>query len=429
MNGSVNGFVIVLVVLVVLGAGVGIAFAVRRHRYVKALRARGWSFESSPSPAIANGLIVPPFGVGFARGTDEQVYGRTRSGVDFQVFEYAEVGDSRVVCMTLPMPLPEVVVLAPNQVRQGLVLPPPQPLAGGAATVQGTDPAAVEVVLQLAGGALAAFGARYPLNLALDGDQLTQVGAPKDPDELEAYLEALAPVVQALHAGAAQLESFRQPEPQPRLGFYHRPSWYYLPSDDGVLATVDHTRNGHGHRTSDVVHGEMYPGCWFVALVHHWQTTRTETYTDGNGNTQTRTVTENHEEVIHEVTLSFGMPDLTVTTDSRMRRLFNGRSLDFELAAFNDAYDVYCDVPKFAYDVLHPRQIEYLMGIGAMPFDIVGSRVRPRSREHSPQAIAYELDVLAGFFARIPPFVWQDLGVAEPPLRLTPAGQIEVRTA
>lgn len=428
MDGSINWFVVVLVALVVIGGGIGIAFAIRRHRYVKAIRERGWHFESNPSPAIANGLLVPPFGVGFRRDTDEHVTGRTRSGVDFQVFEYEAAGDARVVCMTLPMPLPEVVVLGPEQSRPGVALPPPQQQLPQA-TVQGADPAAVEVVLQLAGGALAAFGARHPLNLALDGGQLTQVGAPKDPDELEAYLEALAPVAQALHAGAAQLERFRRPEPQPRLGFYHRPSWYYLPSDDGVLATIDHTRSGHNHRTSDVVHGEMYPGCWFVALIHHWQTTRTETYTDGNGNTQTRTVTENHQEVIHEVTLSFGMPDLTVTTDSRMRRLFNGGSLDFELAAFNDAYDVYCDVPKFAYDVLHPRQIEYLMGVGAMPFEIVGSRVRPRSREHSPQAIAHELDVLAGFFARFPAFVWQDLGVPEPPLRLTAEGQIEVHTS
>lgn len=230
-----------------------------------------------------------------------------------------------------------------------------------------------------------------------------------------------------MRAGHAQLEPFRQPEPKRRLGFYHRPSWYYLPTDDGVLANVEHTRGGHGHRTADVVHGEIYPGCWFVALTHHWQTTRTETYTDGNGNTSTRTVTDNHSEAIHEVTLPFGLPDLAIGNDSRWSRMFNGRPIDFELAAFNDAYDVYSSVPKFAYDVLHPRQIEYLMGVGAMPFSISRSRVRLRPQEHSERAIAFELDVVVGFLARIPEFVWQDLGIAAPPVRVGADGQVEIR--
>ncbi len=44
--------------------------------------------------------------------------------------------------------------------------------------------------------AIATFGqAGYPVDLSIDGQHLVAVGAPKHPDELEAYLEALAPVV------------------------------------------------------------------------------------------------------------------------------------------------------------------------------------------------------------------------------------------
>lgn len=426
-DGGTSWLTILLVVLG-LGAAIGIFFAVKRHRYVKALRDRGWHFESNPSLGVANGLLVPPFGVGFARECDEHVSGRTRSGMEFQVFEYEAARDARIVCMPLGQPLPELVVTSPGQVRMGVALPERQMLPGGGLLLS-ADAEFAEAFRAAAGGAVAAFAARYPLSLAVDGDQLTQVGAPKAPDELEAYLEALVPVAAAVRAAGSTLERFRQPAPQMRLGFYHRPSWYYLPTDDGLLSVVEHTTGGMNHRTADVVHGEFFPGSWFVAFEHHWQTQRTETYTDSNGHTQTRTVTDNHVEVIHEISLPFVTPDLTVTNDSAWRRLFKGKSLDFELAAFNDAFDVYCAVPKFAYDVLHPRQIEYLMSARAMPFSISRGKVRPRPVEHSANGIGHELDVLAGFFARFPAFVWQDLGVAAPPLRLTPNGQIEVHSS
>lgn len=426
MSGS-GPSVVVIVVLAILAAGVGIGvyFAVKRYRYVKAIRERGWVFDSSPPAEVANGLLVPPFGVGFRRGTDEHIVGRTRSGLDFQVFEYQAAGDARVVCMPLGMPLPELVATGPGQSRQGVEAQHRGMLPGGGLLL-GSDAAFTDAFMNLAGGPMAAFTARFPLNLAVDGDQLTQIGAPKDPDELETYLEALAPIAAAIQSAGPQLEPFRQPPPERRLGFYHRPSWYYLPSEDGLLSVVQHTGGGMNHRTSDVVHGEFLPGAWFVAFVHHWQTQRTETYTDSNGHTQTRTVTENHSEVIHEISLPFVSPDLQVTNDSRWGRLFKGGSIDFELAAFNDAYDVRSSVPKFAHDVLHPRQIEYLMEVRTMPFTISQGKVRTQPPQHSAEVIAFELDVLAGFFARWPAFVWQDLGVATPPVRLSAEGQIEV---
>lgn len=428
-GGGGAGTVLALVlVLLAIGAGIGIFFIVKRQRYKKALRDRGWVFDSSPPQAVANGLLVPPFGVGFDRKTDEHIVGRTRSGIDFQVFEYQAAGDARVVCMPLGLPLPELVATSPGQVRMGVALAHRTMLPGGGLLIS-DDPAFAEAFMSVAGGAVAAFSSRYPLSLAVDGDQLTQVGAPKEPDELEAYLDALAPIAAAVQSSTAQLERFRQPQPPVRLGFYRRPSWFYLPSDDGLLSVVEHTGGGMNHRTEDVVHGEFFPGCWFVAFEHHWQTQSTQTSTDANGHTTTRTVTHNHVEVIHEITLPFVTPDLSISNDSAWGRLFQGASIEFELAAFNDAYDVRSSVPKFAHDVLHPRQIEYLMSVGAMPFSISHGRVRVRPVAHDPKAIAWELDVLAGFLARIPEFVWQDLGVPQPPLRLSPDGRVEVLAA
>lgn len=159
----------------ILAATVAIVIGVRRHQYVKALRERGWQFESNPSQAVANGLLVPPFGVGFRRGTDEHIVGQTRYGVDFQVFEYEAAGDARVVCMPLGLPLPELVVTGPGQVRMGARGADSHMLPGGGLRLS-QDPTFAEAFMGLAGGAIEGFGARYPLSLAVDGDQLTQVG-------------------------------------------------------------------------------------------------------------------------------------------------------------------------------------------------------------------------------------------------------------
>lgn len=424
-GGGVPGVVVVLLVVLGIGAAIGIAFAVRRHRYKKALREKGWSFDPSPSPAIANGLLVPPFGLGFERTTDEQVAGRSRGGVEFQVFEYAGAGKARVLCMRLPLPLPELVITA-GASRTGVLAPVVAGLGPG--EVRSDDEGFARAVAGALQGPLAARGGEEAaaISLAVDGDQLTVVGAPKDPDELERYVEAHAPLVQAIAALGPQLEPFRRPPAPRRLGFYRRPTWEYRPTDDGLLQTVSVTGGGQNHRTEDVVHGDVYPGCAFVAFEHHWQTTRTVTTSDGRGGTTTRTETTNHQETIHEITLPFALPDLEVTDDSRLGRMFGGGTIDFESAAFNAAFDVRSPSAKFAHDVIHPRQMEYLLGVGPRPFTITSSRVRLHASEHSPEAIAFELGVMAGFLARIPAFVWQDLGVAQPPLRLTPDGQVEV---
>lgn len=414
---------LILGLLAALGAGIGIAFYVRHRRYVNALEARGWSFDGTPGDEVANGLLVPPFGIGFDRGPDDLIWGRTRSGQPFSVFRYQAAGNAFVLRLPLALPLPELVVTVDAGERPGVGAPVQSQHAG--LLVRAWDPAFASEFGEVAEASVGAFAARYRVSLAVDGDSLTLVGAPRDPDELGAYLDAAAPIAQALSGAAPRLERFRQPAPHQRLGFYLQPTWHYRARDDALLDVVDATRGGQGHRTEDVVEGELYPGAHFVAFKHHWQTTRTETYTDGQGRSQTRIVTDHHCEVIHEVALPFAMPDLAISPDSMFRRLFKGRSLDFESAAFNQRFDVFCDHPKFAYDVIHPRQMEYLLATGAT-FSIRSSRVRLPAAEHSEPAIHAGLALLAGFVARIPAFVWRELGVGEPPMRLTPAGDAEI---
>jgi hypothetical protein len=119
--------VIILIVIAVLVLGLIAFLIIRRQRYVRALRGRGWTFESRPSLESVLDHHAPPFGLGFVRKVDEAISGQTAGGVPFRVFEYesSEGGakfDDRVASMQLPLPLPDLF-LSTDQARGGVELP------------------------------------------------------------------------------------------------------------------------------------------------------------------------------------------------------------------------------------------------------------------------------------------------------------------
>src|SRR6476646_4256602 len=79
--------VIVLVIVAVLVIALITFLIVRRQRYIRDLRGRGWSFDSNPALEWVLDHHVPPFGLGFVRKVDEGISGAT-AGVPFRVFEY-----------------------------------------------------------------------------------------------------------------------------------------------------------------------------------------------------------------------------------------------------------------------------------------------------------------------------------------------------
>jgi len=81
--------VIILIVIAVLVLGLIAFLIIRRQRYIRALRGRGWTFESRPSLESVLDHHAPPFGLGFVRKVDEAISGQTATGVPFRVFEYA----------------------------------------------------------------------------------------------------------------------------------------------------------------------------------------------------------------------------------------------------------------------------------------------------------------------------------------------------
>ncbi|GAA1852955.1 hypothetical protein ACFFOM_16225 [Microlunatus capsulatus] len=410
MNGQVLGWVVLAVVLV--GVAVGVALLVRRHRYVTSLRERGWSFESAPRLEWVLDHHAPPFGLGLERAVDEGIAGTTAGGVPFRVFEYAVKGggprsDARLASLRLPLTLPDLFVSA-GPVRPGVRLPalPLEP----ALQVHAADPGYARALLSPAVlAALAAFGqAGYPVDVSVDGAQLVAVGAPKDPDQLAGYLEALAAVVLAVDATA--LAPWSQPPVAPGFTFHGRPSWVLVGSDDSAIARFGLTTAGFGHSTEQVVRGEDH-GLVVEGLVHRWKTTRTETTTDGEGRTRTRTVTDHHDEVVAGVWLPFVLPQLSIDGG------WGGERVRFESEEFNDRFKVRSASPKLAYDVIHPRTMEFLMAVRPPGIQFEGDLVRFLVSSHDTETLGFCADFAQDFLARVPSFVWADLGVTPPAFR------------
>jgi hypothetical protein len=84
-----NSTVVIILIAVVLLVLTIIAFLIiRRQRDVRALRGRGWTFESRPALESVLDHHAPPFGISFVRKVDDAISGIISSGVSFRVFEY-----------------------------------------------------------------------------------------------------------------------------------------------------------------------------------------------------------------------------------------------------------------------------------------------------------------------------------------------------
>jgi hypothetical protein len=405
---STTGWIILAVVVVILVV-VGLLIF-RRVHYVRSLKARGWVFESSPQlPAVLD-HHAPPFGIGFERKPDEFVSGTTSAGIPFRVFEYSYTGggpkfDERLASLTLPVALPDLFITA-GRPRIGITAPAYDIEAG--LTVSADDAGYARTILDAAVPAIRAFsGAERGVDLSIDGQQLVSVGAPKNADELSTYLEALAPVAQAIAAAAGP---YAIPTPPPGFGFYRR-DWFFADRDDSLIAKYGLTTAGHGHRTENVIRGNN-DGLPLEAFVHRWETTHTETSTDSEGRTTTRTVTDHHDETVLAMAMPFPLPMLSIGVGG-----WGGEKVRFESEEFNDAFKVRTSSPKFASDVIHPRQMEYLMAIRPPGFTIDGQWIRFFPGQHDTLLIGLCADVAHGFLARVPAFVWKDLQVAPPAFR------------
>jgi hypothetical protein len=201
--------------------------------------------------------------------------------------------------------------------------------------------------------------------------------------------------------------------PPPGFGFYGHPDWLLIDRDDALIAKYGLTTAGFGHSTEKVIRGSN-DGLAIEAFIHRWKTQRTETYTDSDGRSQTRTVTENQSEILTAIRTPFSFPLISVGGG------WGGKKVKFESEEFNDRFTVRTDDPKLASDVIHPRTMEYLMAVQPPGFRIEGDVMRFSVDKHDTQLIGLCADFAHEFFSRVPSFVWKNLQITPPAFRRIP---------
>ena len=402
---------IILILVAVLVLALITFLIIRRQRYVRALRGRGWTFESRPALASVLDHHAPPFGLGFVRKVNEAVSGHTTTGVPFRVFEYEHDGrlrfDDRVASVQLALPLPDLFV-STDQARDGVQLPTVE--IDPRFQVRAADPGYARSAMSgTVLDTIATFGqAGHVVDLSIDGQQLVAVRAPKNPEELQTYLEQLGAVAEAFNRDA--LAPYQVAPRQSGFGFYGHPDWQLIGRDDTLIARYNLTRAGFGHTTEKVIRGSN-DGLPIEAFIHRWKTERTETYTDSEGRSQTRTVTEDHSEIVTAVRMPFTLPMLSVGGG------WGGKKIRFESEEFNDRFTVRTDDAKFASDVIHPRTMEFLIAAEPPAFRIEGDVMRFSVDKHDTQLIGFCADFAHEFFSRVPSFVWKNLEITPPAFR------------
>jgi len=110
-----------------------------------------------------------------------------------------------------------------------------------------------------------------------------------------------------------------------------------------------------------------------------YKTRERYTTTDSSGRTRTRTRIVKHHFSYFIMELPYiRMPDLLIRREGifdKIASAFGKNDIDFESSEFSRKYYVKCDSRKFAYDIVHPRMIEFLLATSPGLIDIEHSRI------------------------------------------------------
>lgn len=407
--------IIFLIVIAVIAVGAGLTWHTLHRRYVQAIESRGWRWHGGAPAEITIGLNNAPFGLGFGRKAGHFIEGVGPQGAPFKAFEYSSDAGSfsgLAIAMQLPKSLPALHIFPAGQPRPGVA---GAQLAAEPYTVVAPDPRFGERALSALQPHLAPIavpsGGSVPIDLSIDHNHIVLLGAPKKVEDLEACVTWLAAAQQALVSSAAM--EFTGSEPPTYLSFAGRGEWRYIPQDNSYLRRVDHDRSGFDHEAVDIVVSDNY-GLPFVRLHHKWKTRHTRRDAQGRTTTEIR----HHDEYLCQFATTFPFAELSVNWG-----LFSGPVTKFESEQFNKTFKVRAAVSRFASDVMHPRQMEYMLHTRVPSFAIGADgsiRVRDGGRWY-PEDIDATAHFLRGFFGNVPPFVWKELGADRPP-QLEPPG-------
>jgi hypothetical protein len=189
---------------------------------------------------------------------------------------------------------------------------------------------------------------------------------------------------------------------------------------DSRYSGVAEIGKGHNRFAYEVLSREQpVPSAIFRYQYRTWET-RTVTR-DGRSYTETYEETHYKRYLIVETAAQF--PGLVIRPENLLDKIagFVGfDDIDFESEEFSKRYFVKSADRQFAYAIIHPQMMEWMM---TMSFHAELARglliMDVSTAAHTAQMCHGAWSAAAGFIERIPPFVWQDYG-KRAPFRLPP---------
>lgn len=169
-------------------------------------------------------------------------------------------------------------------------------------------------------------------------------------------------------------------------GFADRTGLSFFPgldsSHDEEFAHFEVFRNGFDRFAYNTISGPIDLGAAVVQCKtgdFTYKTRETYTTTDSKGRTRTRTRIVKHDFSYFILELPYGsMPDVLIRREGLFDKIasaFGKNDIDFESSEFSKKYFVKCDNRKFAYDIINPRMIEFLLETKPGLIDIEHSRI------------------------------------------------------
>ena len=170
--------------------------------------------------------------------------------------------------------------------------------------------------------------------------------------------------------------------------------------------------SGHSRNAYNILSGE-YRKHAVVALHYLYKTT--ETYIYSKGHVRTRTVTHQFSSVVLELAARFPA-EVFVRPEGFLDRLAGWvgfDDIDFESDEFSRKFYVKSTDRRLAYDIFHPRMMEYLLKTPPYQIELDQSNVHFRRGDRfTPAEFREALDRAIDFVALFPDYLVQQLSAA-----------------
>lgn len=164
--------------------------------------------------------------------------------------------------------------------------------------------------------------------------------------------------------------------------------------------------SGHSRKCSNLIHGRRGEIAWELFDFR---------YKTGSGKNQT---THHVGVVLAKVPLA--LPKLRMRPEGifdKLAAVVGFDDIDFESAEFSRKYHVNSADRKLAYDLIHPRMIEYLLARPPCDWQFNGPIILIHRKSHyKPDELPPIMALIEGFIERIPAYLREDIGAGRPHL-------------